>query len=44
VYNRVTNRPSLRENARPETVIARDTTPLRMESDAAIVELGQAAE
>ena len=44
VYNRVANRPPLRENARPEWVVARDTTPLRMGSDAAIVELGQAAE
>ena len=44
VYNRVANRPPVRENARPEWVVARDTTPLVMGSDEAIGGLRQAAE
>ncbi len=43
VYNRVANRPPTRENARPEWVVARDTTPLRMCSDDGIVRLRHAA-
>jgi len=37
VYNRVANRPPMRENSRPEWVVARDTTPLRMCGDDEIV-------
>lgn len=43
VYNRVQNRPPVRENARPEWVVARDTSPLRMVDDDAILGLAQAA-
>jgi ectoine hydroxylase len=44
VYNRVANRPPVRENARPEWVVARDTAPLRMDSDDAIIGFSRAAE
>jgi ectoine hydroxylase len=44
VYNPVANRPPVRQNARPEWVVARDTTPLRMGGDDAIAGLVRAAE
>ena len=44
VYNPVANRPPVRQNARPEWVVARDVTPLRMGSDDGIVGVSQAAE
>jgi L-proline 4-hydroxylase len=44
VYNAVANRPPVRENARPEWVVARDTTPLRMGREDGIVAMGVAAE
>jgi ectoine hydroxylase len=43
VYNQVANRPPVRNNARPEWVVARDTTPLLMGEDA-ILEPRRAAE
>jgi len=43
VYNRVANRPPMRENSRPEWVVARDTTPLRMCGDDEIVALSLTA-
>jgi ectoine hydroxylase len=44
VYNTVANRPPQRENARPEWVVSRDTTPLRMVGDDAIFGFSRAAE
>jgi ectoine hydroxylase len=44
VYNPVANRPPVRQNARPEWVVARDVTPLRMGSDDGMVGVSQAAE
>ena len=44
VYNRVQNRPPVRANARPEWVVARDTTALRMGSDDAIIGFSRAAQ
>jgi ectoine hydroxylase len=44
VYNAVANRPPVRDNARPEWVVARDTTPLEMWRDNSIVGLSRAAE
>lgn len=44
VYNRVANRPPIRANARPEWVVARDTSPVWTCSDDGIIGRSRAAE